>query len=213
MNLDFNYNDGGRSKYFKGDTGDCVCRAISIATGIDYKEVYDTINEMSKKERTGKRKHKVSNARSGVFRTTYQKLLESLGWEWHPTMKIGTGCTTHMRKEELPSGTIIVSLSRHLSCVIDGVVNDTYDCTRDGSRCVYGYFKKKDTKDKEKTMRKEYKPVNNFYEELEDLKKCDDAKHVIALYEDGVITFTEALKELADFNSLRVMGIIGDRYA
>jgi len=26
--------------------------------------------------------------------------------------------------------------------VIDGVINDTYDCSREGTRCVYGYWEK-----------------------------------------------------------------------
>lgn len=44
--MDFVYNDGGRSKYFKGNAGDCVTRAIAIATGFDYKEVYDNIKDL-----------------------------------------------------------------------------------------------------------------------------------------------------------------------
>ena len=44
------YDDGGRSKYFKGTTDDCVARAIAIATGKDYKEVYDLINKYSKED-------------------------------------------------------------------------------------------------------------------------------------------------------------------
>ena len=41
-NLAFQYNDGGRSRYFKAQkVGDCVTRAFAIATGKDYKEVYD----------------------------------------------------------------------------------------------------------------------------------------------------------------------------
>lgn len=59
-----------------------------------------------------------------------------------PRMKIGSGCTMHLRKDELPSGTIICKTSRHVVTAIDGVVQDTYDCTRDGTRCVYGYWKK-----------------------------------------------------------------------
>ena len=31
-------------------------------------------------------------------------------------------------------------LSGHLAAVIDGVVHDIHDCSRDGTRCVYGYF-------------------------------------------------------------------------
>jgi hypothetical protein len=25
---------------------------------------------------------------------------------------------------------------------VDGIINDTYDCSREGTRCVYGYFTK-----------------------------------------------------------------------
>ena len=46
------YATGGREKYFKKlDVGDCVTRAIAIATGKDYKEIYDRINTLAKKER------------------------------------------------------------------------------------------------------------------------------------------------------------------
>jgi hypothetical protein len=141
--MEFIYNDGGRSRYFKGkDVRDCVSRSIAIATGKDYKEVYDALNELAKRERTGKRKKKVSNSRSGVYRTTYEKYLKSIGWEWTPTMKIGTGCRVHLREDELPSGTLIVKVSRHLTCVKDGVIYDTFDPSDDGERCVYGYYSK-----------------------------------------------------------------------
>ena len=123
-------------------TGDCVTRAIAIATGKDYLEIYNIINELAKKEKITEKKKKKSNARTGVYKDTYKKYLESLGWKWYPCMQIGSGCTTHLRKEELPSGTIICRLSRHLVCVKDGVINDTYDCSRGETRCVYGYFKK-----------------------------------------------------------------------
>ena len=64
--MEWIYDDGGRAKAgFKGKTGDCVCRAIAIATGKPYKEVYDLINEFAESERTGKRKRKKSNARTG----------------------------------------------------------------------------------------------------------------------------------------------------
>ena len=45
--------DGGRkeSGYKSKKSGDCVCRAISIATGKDYQEVYDALNELAEKER------------------------------------------------------------------------------------------------------------------------------------------------------------------
>lgn len=137
----FMNNDGGRKDTgFKGNTGDCVTRAIAIATGKPYKEIYDRLNVLSESERIGKRKKSISNSRTGVYRTTYQKYLESIGWKWIPTMQIGQGCKVHLRSDELPKGRLIVKVSKHLTCVIDGVINDAFDCSRQGTRCVYGYF-------------------------------------------------------------------------
>lgn len=141
--MDFVYSDGGRSKYFKGNTGDCVCRAICNATGKDYMEIYKLINEISKKEKTTKRKKGVSNARTGVYKYTVRKIIEEyLDWKWHPCMTVGSGCTTHLTKSELPNGVLILKLSKHLTCLKDGVLYDTFDCSRDGTRCVYGYWSK-----------------------------------------------------------------------
>lgn len=141
--MKFIFSDGGRSKYFKGFTGDCVVRAICNATGKDYLEVYKDINILSKDEKITKRKRGISNSRTGVYKQTFKKYIEqTLGWKWHPLMKVGVGCTTHLDDNELPKGVLIVSLSKHLSCVKDGVLYDTYDCSRGGTRCVYGYWTK-----------------------------------------------------------------------
>lgn len=139
----FMYDDGGRKDAgYKGDAGDCVVRSIAIATGKSYLEVYDAINILAKDERVGRRKKRMSksSSRNGVDRKIYQSYLESLGWQWVPTMFIGKGCKVHLRANELPRGRVIVRLSKHLAAVIDGVVHDTYDPSRDGTRCVYGYF-------------------------------------------------------------------------
>ena len=139
--MQFKFNDGGRKAAgFKGETGDCVCRAIAIATEKPYREIYDLINEFSKKERTGKRKTGKSNARTGVYPKTTRKVMEYLGWKWVPTMTIGSGCKVHLRSDELPTGRIVCKVSNHCVAVIDGVLNDTYDCSRCGKRCVYGYY-------------------------------------------------------------------------
>ena len=54
--MEFVYDDGGRAEAgFKGITGDCVCRAISIATQKPYKEIYDLINKYGKAEKQTKR--------------------------------------------------------------------------------------------------------------------------------------------------------------
>jgi hypothetical protein len=141
----FVYDDGGRAAAgFKGATRDCVTRAISIATSKPYKEIYDSINQVARSERRGKRKSGISSARTGVYKQTTKKYVESLGWRWTPTMQIGSGCRVHLCKGELPSGRLIVSVSRHVVAVIDGVIHDTHDCSRGGTRCVYGYWRAPD---------------------------------------------------------------------
>lgn len=132
-------NDGGRAAAgFKGVAGDCVTRAIAIAAEMEYVTVYDALNSLTAAHRSrGKR----SSSRTGVPKDITRKYLDMLGWRWTPTMGIGTGCTVHARREELPSGRLILRLSRHCVAMIDGVIHDTYDPTRGGTRCVYGYWK------------------------------------------------------------------------
>lgn len=136
----FNKNDGGRAAAgFEGTTGDCVVRAIAIATGKPYQEVYDAMFEGSRHLKLLRERGK--SPREGVSRKVYDKYLKALGWTWVPTMQIGSGCKVHLKSDELPKGTIIARLSRHVCAVIDGVVQDTYNPSREGTRCVYGYYK------------------------------------------------------------------------
>ena len=133
---DWTYNDGGRALAgYKGIAGDCVTRAIAIATEKSYEEVYRALGRASKESR-----YKHSSARNGVYPKVYKPYIASLGWKWTPTMAVGSGCKVHLRADELPTGRLIVSVSKHLVAVIDGVIHDLYDCSRDGTRCVYGYW-------------------------------------------------------------------------
>jgi hypothetical protein len=137
------YNDGGRALAgYKGETGDCVARAIAIGAELSYSEVYDALNKIAQSERIGKRKRGISSARLGVYKATERKYLLSLGWSYTATMGIGTGCRIHLRANELPGGRLIVQVSRHLVAVVDGVMHDTSDPSREGTRCVYGYWAK-----------------------------------------------------------------------
>ena len=143
--MEFVYCDGGRSNYFKAsNVGDCVTRAICNATGKDYKEVYDRLKELAKLETARQiKKHrgnKRSSVRDGVFKETWKKYLNEIGWKHVATTGIGQVQKVHLSEDELPNGTLIVQVSRHLTCVKDKVLYDTYDCTRDGSRMVYGYW-------------------------------------------------------------------------
>lgn len=135
--------DGGRREagLRSKKSGDCVCRAISIAAQKPYQEVYEELNTLAMRERPRGNK-KRSNANNGVHKATIRKYMSNLGWKWVPTMKVGSGCKVHLKKEELPAGRLVVSVSRHLVAVIDGVVHDNHDPSRGGTRCVYGYWTK-----------------------------------------------------------------------
>ena len=148
--INFKYNDGGRALAgYKGDTGDCVARAICIASELPYQKVYDDLTQLgadwrikSNSRAARNAKPKNDSVRNGCFKDVYKPYLEKLGWIWTPTMFIGSGCKVHLKASELPKGRIICSLSRHIVAVTDGIIQDTYDCSRDGTRCVYGYFAK-----------------------------------------------------------------------
>jgi hypothetical protein len=52
-------DDGGREAAgFKGSAGDCVCRAIAIASGVPYKEVYGVLADGNKTQRITRRQRK-----------------------------------------------------------------------------------------------------------------------------------------------------------
>jgi hypothetical protein len=139
--MKYEYNDGGRSEAgYKGSTGDCVVRAISIASQRPYEEVYELVNSYASNEYKS-RVSKKSNARTGVRKNTVRKMMQDLGFVWTPTMKVGSGCKVHLVESELPEGRLVVQVSKHITAVIDKVIYDTYDPSRDGTRCVYGYWR------------------------------------------------------------------------
>jgi hypothetical protein len=55
-------------------------------------------------------------------------------------MQIGSGCTVHLKSNELPTGRLVVRCSKHVVAVIDGALHDNHDSSRNGTRCVYGYW-------------------------------------------------------------------------
>jgi hypothetical protein len=130
-------HDGGRAAAgFKGTTGDCAVRAVAIAAELPYREVYRAL------ARAMGAIGQPRSVRHGVDRKVMRRYMHEIGWLWVPTMRIGQGCTVHVRADELPSGRLVLALSGHYTAVIDGVVYDAYDPSREGSRCVYGYFKR-----------------------------------------------------------------------
>jgi len=147
------FDDGGRAAAgYKGSAGDCAVRAFAIATGLPYREVYDLANELGRAEQAatqaryerkrleGRKARRASSARDGLTKDTSRQLAAALGLAWTPTMGFGTGCRVHLRGDELPRGRIVAQVTKHLVAVIDGVIHDMYDPSREGTRCVYGYW-------------------------------------------------------------------------
>ena len=148
----FIYDDGGRGDAgFKGRAGDCVARAVAVASRRPYAEVYTALSRGAGAER----KSRGATARNGVHTTRkwFKDYMRSLGFVWTPTMAIGQGCRVHLIDGELPPGRLVVSVSKHLTAVVDGAIHDTHDPQRvamwhqaDGTittshRCVYGYWR------------------------------------------------------------------------
>lgn len=149
--LGFQFNDGGREAAgFKGGAGDCVVRAIAIAAELPYMQVYEDLriaNAAYAEQRNDKLARRLaekgSSPRNGNHRNVFHDYILGHDFEWVPTMKIGAGCQVHLLANELVEGRLIVKVSKHLSAVIDGVIHDTHNPSRGGSRCVYGYYIKR----------------------------------------------------------------------
>lgn len=150
-NFPFVRDDGGREAAgFRGGAGDCVVRSIAIAAQLPYRQVYEDLRQANASyalERDNKvSRHLVrrgASPRDGNHRDVFHDYILSHGFEWVPTMKVGAGCQVHLRPDELPTGILIVKVSKHLTAVIDGVIRDTHNPSRGGKRCVYGYYFKK----------------------------------------------------------------------
>ncbi len=135
----FKYNDGGRSKYFKAkNVGDCAIRAIAIALEKDYKEVYNDLKKLNGGQ----------SCRNGTPKKVDSKYLQLNGWSKIPgIMGKGTGIQYHLEEYELQYfikkyPRMIIQVSHHLVACINGVLNDTHDCSREGERGVYAIWVK-----------------------------------------------------------------------
>ena len=110
--------------------GDCVKRAITKAAEMDYHDVQLELNRH--KKLTGAKtfnedknwKSYVANVLNGTWRSFPAK-------RGQPRMNGERFCKAY------PKGRYILSMAGHLSCCIDGVIYDTWDCTE---KCVYGCY-------------------------------------------------------------------------
>lgn len=142
------YHDGGRLEAgFKGKTGDCVARALSIATGKPYREVYDRLAKGNADQRITKHTRKSlagkATARNGIYtgRKWFKDYMAELGFVWVGIARIGEPST--IRGEDLAPGVYVLSLRRHSAAFIDGRLFDTWDSLKSGTVKIPGYWVKR----------------------------------------------------------------------
>jgi|SRR6516225_3687267 hypothetical protein len=139
------YDDGGRQAAgFKGHTGDCVVRAIAIATDNreNYRAIYNILYRWQREYYAAKPRHWDPSPRNGVSPKVSARYLRMLGWEWTPLLFRNRKEKTHFSVENLPKGRLIVSIARHWVAVVDNVILDTYDSSY-RRRNIKGYWSRR----------------------------------------------------------------------
>lgn len=108
-----------RYKYYNAnpdgaDIEDCVTRAITLATGLKYRTIAKLLDLVS--EHTGYDR---------ISMASYHYLLEDVFG--YPVFHTQRGTKVDELLDEYPHNTLIVRLSGHLGCAIDGVWYDTFE--------------------------------------------------------------------------------------
>lgn len=144
--MKFIYDDGGREQSilqghgdsigFQKNVGDCVCRAIAIATETSYEIVYSGLIAFVNRSRR----------KCGVDDGLYDAVIEPYMQRHAPTWKrtktrfFGRPCPI-LCAEDLPKvDRLIVMTRNHCVAVIGGVLHDTFDCGKQ-LRFVHSYWR------------------------------------------------------------------------
>ena len=112
--------------------GDCVKRAITIASGKDYNEVKRELNRYKRK--TGA---EVFNEWHKNVEPYIKEMLGGVKMSF-PAVKGEPRMNGERFCEEYSKGTYILQMANHVVCCKDGCLYDTWDC---GDKCVYTAYK------------------------------------------------------------------------
>ena len=148
---------------------DCVKRAITTASGMDYHEVALELNR-HKKISGAKKFNYDNNWKSYILNVLNGTKLSFPAKRGEPRMNGETFCRTH------PRGSYVLSMAGHLSACVDGVIYDTWDCS---SKCVYQAY--------------EIKPQIKHYYTVSKVRRED--RYIITVYEGEEIKTFEASKD------------------
>ena len=116
---------------------DCVKRAITTTTGMDYMEVQRELNRF--KKITGASKFNADrNCDKYVEQVLKAKKVSFQAVKGQPRMNGERFC------KAFPKGHYILRMAGHWSSCIDGVIYDTWDCSE---KCVYNAWEINPVKD------------------------------------------------------------------
>lgn len=138
MDKNFIKNYGGRDYYFpcskkKDLAADCVARAIAIALDMDWLYVMKELFA-----------HGLMLGRMPNEPKTYASFLKMHGWVQKKTLKDKNGKKIRLRNWPLTKGNFIIHTTNHVTAMVDGVVNDNWDCS---SWCANIYYCKEEVND------------------------------------------------------------------
>ena len=111
------YNANARGRF----ANDCVVRAISLAENKTWNETYDELSEIAQE--------------NGIILDDVnfvEPLLDS---------RYERQCYDHTYVgefvEEHPKGTFLITMNGHITCCIDGILYDTFDCRNRLMLCAW----------------------------------------------------------------------------
>lgn len=112
----------------KWNKGDCLIRALSIATCMTWLETFDKIVSVARR-----------TFDVPISMNVLKEVGKEFGAEWVSASpaKGGKRITAAEFALSHKKGSYVVQVSHHVSAVVDGKIVDVWDC---GQKCVYGYL-------------------------------------------------------------------------
>ena len=105
-------------------TQDCVCRAISTATGLCYEAVYNLLNLTANEYKCEK-----------LCVCCYNNLLEDI--LCYPRKECDFELTVQEVVSQYPKNTLIIRVDQHLTSSINGTLLDIWDCSEELVDCFW----------------------------------------------------------------------------
>jgi len=136
----YHYDDGGRAQAgYKGSTGDCSVRAIAIATGKPYDEVYKALHHIARnwkgRSKRAQRTRAQPSPRNGVFVEVLDAYMKSIGWVQH-MVKARINDLPAWAYTQIAEGTpgVVLYVRKHYTALVNETVRDTWDCRMTAAR-------------------------------------------------------------------------------